>query len=304
MSRPDFSIIIINWNGVDFLRSCLTRILEDSAGLSVETIVVDNGSVDNSVEEARRIYPGVIVLPQGRNLGYVPANNVGLKVATGRYAMFLNNDAELLPGCLRALCDFLDAHPDAGAAGGQILNPDGTDQGCAKRFPTFMNGIFGRRSALTRFWPNNPWSKRYMLGRHHASEEPFEVDLLSVASLVVPTDLCKELNGFDEEFTLYWVEAELLGKIRRKGYTIYCVPRAKIVHHEGKGGSTKTFKQRCRMTVAFNRDSYLAYVKYHQLSRWNPRAMFAAFALSMRTVILMGLQLLRPARATSSGGKN
>lgn len=304
MHRPDFSIIIVNWNGVDFLRSCLRSILADSTGVSVETIVVDNGSVDDSVDAAARIDPNVIVLRQGRNLGYVPANNVGLRVATGRFVMFLNNDAELRPGCLRALLDFLESHPEAGAVSGQILNPDGTDQGCARRFPTLMNGIFGRRSVLTRIWPDNPWARRYMVGRHQHSEDPFEVDLLSVACLVVPTDLCRALDGFDETFTLYWVEAEMLGRIRRMGHTIYCVPRAKIVHSEGKGGSTKTFRQRCRMTIAFNRDSYLAYVKYHQLSRWSPRAAFAAFALSIRTLLLMGLQLLRPARATSSGGKN
>ena len=303
-STPDFSIVIVNWNGVDFLRACLRSILADSAGLSVETIVVDNGSIDGSVEEASRIHPGVVVLPQGRNLGYVPANNIGLTAATGRFTMFLNNDAELRPGCLSTLRDFLDVHADVGAAGGQILNPDGTDQGCARRFPTFMNGIFGRRSVLTRLWPNNPWAWRYMLGRHHLSDEPFEVDLLSVACLVMRTDLCKELGGMDESFTLYWVESELLGRLRRMGYKIYCVPRAKIIHHEGKGGSTKTFRQRCRMTFAFNRDAYLAYTKYHQLSRWSLKRVFAALALSTRAGLLMGLQLLRPTRPTSSGGRN
>jgi N-acetylglucosaminyl-diphospho-decaprenol L-rhamnosyltransferase len=304
LNRPDFSIVIVNWNGVDFLRACLRSILADSEGLSVEIIVVDNGSSDGSVEEARRVCPGVRVLPQDQNLGYVPANNVGLRQSTGRFTMFLNNDAELRLGCLQVLRDFLDAHPSVGAVSGRILNPDGTDQGTAKRFPTFMNGLFGRRSALTRLWPGNPWSRRYLVGRQHEGSDPFEVDLLSAACLVVRTDLCKEIGGMDEAFVLYWVEAEMLGRMRRRGYKVFCVPRATIMHHEGHGGSTKTFRQRCRMTIAFNRDSYRAYVMYHQLAPRNPRRIFAAVALTTRAILLMGLQLLRPTRATSSGGHN
>jgi N-acetylglucosaminyl-diphospho-decaprenol L-rhamnosyltransferase len=304
MLRPDFSIVVVNWNGREFLRACLKSILPETRDISVETIVVDNGSVDGSLEEASCIYPAVIILPQGRNLGYVPANNVGLKAATGRFTMFLNNDAELRAGCLLILRSFLDEHPDVAAASGQILNPDGSDQGCARRFPTFMNGLFGRRSFLTRLWPRNPWTRRYMKGRHQSSDDPFEVDLLSTACLVVRTDLCKDLGGMDENFTLYWVEAEMLGRLRRLGQRIYCVPRAKIIHHEGKGGSTKTFRGRCRMTLAFNRDSYLAYTKYHQLSRWSSRRLFAAVALTTRACLLMGLQLLRPSRPTSSGSRN
>lgn len=303
-SPPVFSIVIVNMNAAAFLEGCLRTIEATKGELGVEIVLVDNGSVDRSVAVARELVPDITLLQQSRNIGYVPANNVGLRCATGTYTMFLNNDTELFPGCLAELAAYLDAHPDAGAVSGQILNPDGTDQGCARRFPSVMNGIFGRRSVLTRLFPNNRWSRRFMVGRHHDGDDPFDVDILSAACLVVRTDLAKRLGGMDEDFQLYWVCAEICSRVRAAGYRVVCVPRARLVHYEGKGGSTSTFRQRSRMTVAFNRDAYLAYIKVHALAPWHPRRLFAAFALSLRAAALMAFQLIRPARATSSGGSN
>jgi len=301
---PDISIIIVNMNTEDWLKKCLKSIAKTKGDVSVEVIVVDNGSTDESEAVARSIFPDVIWLPQGENIGYVKANNVGMKAATGRFLMYLNNDTIMAPGCLHELIAFLDRTPEASGASPRICNPDGTDQGVARSFPTIMNGLFGRRSALTRLFPDNRWSRRFMTGRHYEGDEPLECDVLSAACLVVRTDLAKELGGFDEDFTLYWVDSELLGRMRRRGYKSYMLPRARITHFEGSGGSTSSFRQRCRMTIAFNRDSYLCYIKVLQLGPLDPRRLLAAGMLSARALLLMGAQLLRPGRATSSGGKN
>jgi hypothetical protein len=305
--EPDgvsFSIVIVNMNAADFLAECLRSIVETRKDVSVEVILVDNGSTDRSLEVANEIMPETIVLRQRNNVGYVRANNIGLRVATGRYVMFLNNDTRLYPGCFSELLRFLDSHPNVGVVSPQILNPDGTDQGCARTFPSVMNGLFGRRSALTRWFPSNPWSRRFLVGRHHEGNEPFEVEILSAACLIVRTELARRLNGMDEDFQLYWVCAEMCHRVRTMGHQAFCVPSAQLLHYEGKGGSTRTFRQRCRMTVAFNRDAYLAYIKVHALPPAHPRRVFAAVALSLRTAGLLMIQFLRPAAATSSGGRN
>ena len=303
-SIPVFSIIVVNMNSADFLEACLRSIVETRGETPVQIILVDNGSTDRSLQIAREIVPDIILLCQKKNIGYVPANNLGLQHATGMYTMFLNNDTTLFDGCLSELASFLDSRPDVGAVSPQILNEDGTDQGCARRFPSMINGIFGRRSVLTRLFPNNPWSKRFMVGRHYTGNEPFEVEILSAACLVTRTDLAKKLRGMDEDFQLYWVCAEMCHRVSVAGYKVFCVPRSRLIHFEGKGGSTKTFRQRCRMTIAFNHDAYLAYVKVHALSRFAPRRLFAASALTARALCLMAVQLTRPGRATSSGGRN
>ena len=300
----DFSIVIVNMNAKDWLQLCLRGAMEGHDGVTSQIILIDNASVDGSVEAARQTCPDIVALPQATNLGYVPANNIGLGHATGDLVMFLNNDAMLQPGSLAHLKAFMAARPDVGAVSGQIFNPDGSDQGCARNFPSVANGLFGRRSLLTRAFPNNPWSKKFMVGRHQDTDAPFEVEILSSACLVVRTDLAKQLGGMDESFGLYWVDAEMCARIRKLGYKVYCVPDAKIVHDEGQGGSTKTFRQRVKATISFHRDAYLAYTKVNDWSALHPLRLFAATALTARAALLMGMQLLRPGRATSSGGKN
>lgn len=300
---PDFSVVIVNYNTRDLLLDCLDSITATKGEVRVEVILVDNGSVDGSVEAALERYPGLIALPQDDNLGYVPANNIGMEKATGRYLMYLNNDTVVEPGCFQILRDFLDAHPEACAAGPQILNPDRTDQGAARMFPTLMTGLFGRRSTLSRWFPNNRWTRYSMVGQNRPDDEPFECHTISAACLVVRTGLAKELGGLDEDFTLYWCDCELLARMRRRGHSVWCLPQARIIHYEGHGGSTRSFRQRMKMTVAFNRDSYLCYVRGLDLSPWHPAALLCAALLTARTGVKILVQLLRPDRATSSRGE-
>jgi GT2 family glycosyltransferase len=234
----------------------------------------------------------------------VPANNIGLRVAAAPYTMFLNNDTLIYPGALAHLVDWLNAQETAGAVSGQILNADGTDQGTARRFPSMANAIFGRRSLVTRLWPNNPLSRRYMVGRHRLGSEPFEVDILSSACMVVRTAPALAMGGMDEDFQLYWVDAEMCSRFQKRGYRIWCVPDAKIMHYEGQGGSTRTFRQRCRSLVAFHLDAWYAFTKVNSFSLMHPAAWISAALLGTRCGLLAILQLLRPGHSFSSGGKN
>lgn len=301
---PDFSVIIVNFNAAAWLRVCLRSLQELGGEARLEVILVDNGSRDDSLAVARSIMPDLIAMPQSTNLGYVRANNVGLRRATGRYVLFLNNDTEFRHGCLAELLRFLDAHPQAGAASPQILNPDGSDQGCARRFPSPLNGIFGRRSILTRWFPKNRWSRSYLLCRQRTDDEPFEVEILSTACMAMPTGLAKDLGGMDEGFRHYWVDADICSQIRKRGFSVNCVPRAKITHFEGQGGSTSTWRQRCRAILNFHRDAYRAYHKNYDLGAAHPMRWFVAAALTIRAACLMLIQIVRPGQATTSGGKN
>ena len=300
----DLAIVIVNLDAVDMLRDCLASLRRHAGAVRTQLIVVDNGSRDASVSMVQAHFPEVLVLPQGKNLGYVPANNIGLREVTAPYTMFLNNDTLVEPHALELIVEFLDANPKVGAVSGKILNPDGSDQGTARRFPTVANALFGRRSWLTRHFPNNRWSRSYMVGRHRSDDEPFEVEILSSACMVVRTDLAKALGGMDEDFKLYWVDAELCSRVRARGLEVWCVPRSRIIHFEGQGGSTRTFRQRMRSTIAFHMDAYHAYTKVYGFAPWRPGAVMVGALLALRGLMLIGLQLLRPSRATSSGGKN
>ena len=301
---PALTILIVNRNSAGYLADCLRSILATLGDVPTELILVDGSSSDDSVAVARRLWPSVKVLSVPEKLGYVRANNVGLKEAKGRYTMYLNSDTVIYPGTFQELVGFLDGHPEVGAASGAILNADGSDQGVVRRFPSVMNGIFGRRSWLSRVFPNNRWYKRYMQSRSEHGGEPFETEILSAASMVVRTALARELGGMDERFRFYWVDVEMCCRIARRGFRVWCVPRAKILHYEGKGGSTGSFWKRMEMNLAFNQGAYLAYASYHRLGRFDPRRLLVKLVLMVRTLVLAGVQVLEPSKATSSGGRN
>jgi N-acetylglucosaminyl-diphospho-decaprenol L-rhamnosyltransferase len=301
---PALTILIVNRNAASYLRECLASIRDTIGAVTVEVLLVDGSSTDDSVSVATELWPDVRVITVPESLGYVRGNNVGLKEARGRYTMYLNSDTVVYPGALEELVRFMDEHPTVGAASGSILNPDGTDQGVVRRFPSIMNGLFGRRSFLSRWFPNNPWYRRYMQSRNEEGATPYETEILSACSMIFRTDLVRNLGGMDERFQFYWVDAELCGRIARKDYQIVCVPQARIMHHEGKGGSTSTFTKRFKMNIAFNHGAYLAYVEYHQLGQFDPRRLVAMLTLTARAFLLSVALVLRPSRATSSGGKN
>ncbi len=297
---PDVSIILVNYNAAEMLRACLESIRSTRGSLRVQTILVDNNSKDDSLEVARRECPDIILLEQKTNLGYVKANNVALPYATAEKLLLLNNDTVLLPGCLQVLVDYMDRHPEAGAVSPQILNPDGTDQGVARSYPSFMSALFGRRSALSRWFPENRWTRRYLIGLHHPNDEPFQCEFLSTACLMMKTADARSIGGLDEEFRHYWVDAELCRRVLELKRTVVCVPQGKLLHFEGQGGSNKSWRRRINSTLTFHRDAYLAYTKLHGLRGWHPRAWLAATLLAVRAGLLMAMQMVRPGKSTTS----
>ena len=302
--KPLISILIVNRNSARYLEKCLASLRQSQGESPMECVLVDAESEDDSVDVAKALWPGIKVISVKPSLGYVKANNAGLAHVTGKYTMYLNSDTEVGAGCIPALCEFLECNPDVGVVTARILNPDGTDQGVIRRFPSPMNGLFGRRSVLSRIFPNNRWYRAYMLSRTTDTRSPFETDIVSACSMVVPTDLLRRIGGMNEKFRFYWVDAEMCGRLKKRGYKIMCVPEVSVMHHEGKGTSTDSFVKRLKMTVAFNRDAHLAYVNYHGISRVNPVFWLTGAALSVRTVAMLGLLCVRPHKATSSGGKN
>lgn len=301
---PDLSIVMTTLDSAGWLRRALPNVRATTGRLAVELIVVDNGSTDGSLDEARALWPDAVLLPQGANLGWVCTNNIGMAHARGRFVMLLNNDIEARPGYFETLVAFMQSHPQAGICSGQILNPDGTDQGTARNFPSLANGLFGRRSWLTRMFPGNPWSRRFMVGRQQTGNEPYRVEILSGCCMLMRTQLAHELRGIDEAFDMYWGDADLCMRIGALGLGVYCVPQATLLHFEGQGGSTRTWALRVRALRAFHHGAYRAYAKAHGLSPLNPLRWLVAGALVLRGALMLVLQLLRPGRATSSGGRN
>src|SRR3984885_6316866 len=128
------SIIILCWNDLKVISDCLQSIYSATHKSEFEVIVSDNGSTDGSVDFIRKNYPQVRVIENGRNLRFAKANNVGIRASCGEYVLILNPDTIIREGTLDKTVSLADQHPEAGAFGCRVLNPNGTYQPSAWPF--------------------------------------------------------------------------------------------------------------------------------------------------------------------------
>jgi len=229
----DLSIIIVNWNTQDILLQCLESVEADLAvsELATEVIVVDNASTDNSVKLVKEKFPWVDLIENSENVGFAAANNQAIEQSSGRYVLLLNSDTEVKPRALQILYNYLDAHPQAGAAGSQLLNPDGTLQTSCYPFPTLSRELW-RLLHLDVLWS---------YGVYHMAnwdtESPREVEVIQGASLLLRRAALDQVGLLDDRYFMYTEEVDLCYRLHQGGWQLYWVPKSKVVHYGGQ--STK-----------------------------------------------------------------
>ena len=238
IDRPDapsdLSVVIVSWNVASLLRECIRSVVADSDGLSLQVIVVDNASADESVAMLRSEFPWVGVIANPTNLGYARASNQGLRLARASRVLFLNPDTVVVRGALEILLRFLEEHPEAGMLGPSLWIEDGTFQETSARvLPTV-----GRLVAVDVFRLGTlPLFGRWF---HRRLVSPYDFDLvqevqaISGAAMLVRRDLLVERGGFGECFIHCGEDLDLCYRIRRAGWRIFFVPGARIVHLRGR----------------------------------------------------------------------
>lgn len=275
----DVAVVIVSYHCRDDVARCVASVLASVHSVAVEVVVVDNGSTDGTVELLRAGFRAVEVIEMGENAGFSRANNRGIAATTARHVLLLNPDTVVDPGALDRLVAFADADPAVGVVAPRLVNPDGTDQLTARAFPTAAAAVFGRRSPLTRWFPRNRWSTRFLAGRDAAGDEPFRIDWVSGAAMLVPRTVIDRVGGFDEAFFLYWEDADWCRRIHDAGFEVWCEPRARVVHDEG---GTRGHAWPTPVVRHFHRGAYLYWRKHHAPQAWNPARWAAAGALTVR----------------------
>ncbi len=234
--KPDISVLIVNYNVKDYLLQCLRSLQALVPGVTMEIIVVDNNSQDNSVADLSPLFPDVTWIPVPENIGFGKANNRGLEVCSGRYVLFLNPDTIVGQDTLNVMVRYMDSQPMVGIAGCKVLNPDGSFQlACRRGLPTPW-ASFCKLFGLQSLFPSSPLFARYNL-TYKPIDETYEVDALIGAFMVVRTEVVKEQQGFDPVFFMYGEDVDLCYRIQKAGWKVMYVHTTSIVHY--KGESTK-----------------------------------------------------------------
>ncbi len=259
--RPDMSVVVINLNGRQLLDDCLTTLREAMPRHELEVIVTDNGSTDGSVEMVKEKFPEVKLVENGENLGFTKANNQGVEISHGRYVMLLNNDTRVLPGAFSDAVDYLDQHPDIGASGLQLLNEDGSLQLSVRRFPSFKQALFNRYSLLTKLFPDNKFSRSYLMTdiKH---DEIQDVDWVSGACLIIRREVLDEEGALDERFFMYSEDVDYCYRVWECGWRVTYLPFAQVYHLIGQD----TKKVRFRLTLERHKSMYKFYKKHYSRS--------------------------------------
>jgi GT2 family glycosyltransferase len=296
----DVSLIAISLNSRKMLIDCIHSIhAAEWRAVTYEIIVVDNASSDGTTAMLAADFPEVRVIANDRNVGFCPAGNQGAAIAHGRHLLFLNDDTLMIEDAIAELVEWADAN-DAAMVGSRLLNTDGTDQFSSGRsFTTPAATIFGRKSVLTRLFPDAKWARQYLLSDKIDSSEPYEVDWLSAAAMMVRRDAFDRAGGLAEDF-YYFHEQVFCARVKRDGGRIYLHPQSRIIHHEHVGSGVRTRRVRRRHIMAFHAAALKWFCLHHQLGPLHPVRLVAGAALYARAAALALVDGLRPEQASTA----
>lgn len=256
---PDVSIIYVSYNTKELTINSLRSLYQFTKNISLEIILVDNDSKDDTVPKIRELFPEVIVLENKRNVGFGQANNQAMEIAKGKYLFLLNTDTYLINNAIEILFDFMEEKRNrlVGVVGAKLFKEDLSYCVAAGPFPDFRSFVKGS------FWKLF-FSKEYFSQEANKQEvnknAPYEVDYVSGADFFVRKNIIKQIGGFDKRFFMYSEETELTFRMKKNipGSKTMIVPDARIVHigqgSDTKGKQSKKFKyQRIKSKATYYR---------------------------------------------------
>ena len=230
----DLSIIIVNWNSIEYLQECIASVCEFTHGILFEIIVVDNASSDD-FGYFSEIFPQVKLIKSSRNLGFAKANNLGFAYASGDCLLFLNPDTQLTGPAVNQMYEYLKVLPKPGVIGCKLLNTDLSVQtSCIQRFPTIQNQVLDVQY-LQEFWPRSRlWGIAPLFAD---AAPPTAVEVISGACMMLKREVFQNVGMFSDDYFMYAEDLDLCYKTNYAGWSNYYVGEAALIHHGGKSSS-------------------------------------------------------------------
>jgi N-acetylglucosaminyl-diphospho-decaprenol L-rhamnosyltransferase len=248
------SAVFVSYNTKALTLEAISYVLRDFDTLdSSEIILVDNNSQDGTVAAVQIAYPTVQIIQNHENVGFGKANNQAFALCSGEYVLLVNTDAFLHSGCIRALTQFLNTHPDVAVVAPRVVNDDGSLQSSVHPFPTPL-----------RCWIENLWLNPFVKNvfnlrdwRSWSHDETQEVPWVIGACMLVRKSVIETVGEFDERFFMYSEETDWQYRIRKAGWKIWFVHVAEVTHLGGASGGTESLSSRTRMAFFESLDYYV-----------------------------------------------
>ena len=270
--RSSVSVVVVNLNGLPWVERCLESVR------GYETILVDHGSTDGSLELVRARFPHTRIVEQ-RNVGMGGGNNAGMRIASGSHFLLLNSDAWVLDDGVERLAAFSEANPGAAVIGPRLRNQDGSLQRSVRAFPTLWR-LSTEYFFLRKLAPHTDFlNPLYVGGFDHESVR--EADWLSGACLLVRREATEEVGLFDERFFLFSEETDWCYRFRAAGWAVLFTPEAEVVHVGGATHGGSQYRENLRSQIRF-------FVKHHGPDEAERARRLLIAALALRGTVFPG----------------
>jgi len=236
MSSPsnsiDISVVVVGWNAKHYMELCLESLAKAPPRRSMEVLVIDNASSDDSVEMIETKFPWVKLIKSSENLGFAKGNNIAIRQCRGRYIALVNPDVIVFPGCLDALADFLDQNPKVGNVGPRVFNPDMTMQSTCRRFPTLWNNLCSTTRLESVFKGSRFFAGEHMFYFPH--DRTLAVDVIVGCFSFIRREAFDEVGLLDEDLFMYGDDVDWCRRARNAGWEVVFYPGGQAIHDRGK----------------------------------------------------------------------
>lgn len=233
ISLMKLSVVIVNYNVRFFLEQCLHAVARAMKGIDGEVFVVDNNSVDGSLQMLSEKFPRIITIANKENVGFSKANNQAIVRSKGEFILLLNPDTIVEDDTFHKVVAFMEQHPDAGGLGVKMVDGKGRFLPESKRSLPTPEVAFYKIFGLSRLFPRSR-----VFGQYHLTyldkDQTHQVDVLSGAFMLLRRTALDKAGLLDESFFMYGEDIDLSYRITKAGFKNYYYPEARIIHYKGE----------------------------------------------------------------------
>jgi GT2 family glycosyltransferase len=281
-----FSVVTVNYRSWPYTLRCIDS-LYGTGYRDFEVVVVDNDQ-----EVVPEIPHPVSLIRNPQNVGFARACNQGILASGGEHVVFINPDTLVEGGFFESLEEFFDENPRAGVAGPRIVEADGGLQLSARKDLSFVSGLLGRTSLLTRLFPRSPLV-RHLFPAAEKITGPAPVDWVSGACMTVRRRTLEEIGSMDERFFMYFEDADLCRRAREADWLVYYLPYLEILHHSGASS-----RNRSRAIWDLHKSAFLYHRKHRPHGPLGLYSLLVLVGLAGRVFVKLLTSLARTGKKT------